>query len=208
MAAMAAHEIRNPIGIIRGAVELVQARNDGRLGPDDREALSDVLGEVERLRHLTQDFLDLARDPALVEAECDLSRLADEAAQGLARTHPEVEVVLRLSPTEVRCDEGRLRQILANLLQNAADAGARHVTITGEEQAGAVVLRVSDDGRGIAPDLQPRLFEPFATGRAAGTGLGLALSRRIAERHGGTLVLAATSPGGTSFELRLPRARG
>jgi len=208
MAAMAAHEIRNPIGIIRGAVELVQARGGGQLGPDDREALADVLGEVERLRRLTQDFLDLAREPALVEGDCDLARLAAEAAQGLTRTHPAVEVALDVPPAAVRCDEGRLRQILSNLLQNAAEAGAHRVAISGQARGGGIRLRVADDGGGIASQVQARLFEPFATGRAAGTGLGLALSRRIAERHGGSLALVGTGPNGTTFELRLPLLKG
>ncbi len=208
MAAMTAHEIRNPIGIIRGAVELVQARDGGRLGPDDREALSDVLGEVERLRRLTQDFLDLAREPAMVETSCDLAGLAADAAQGVARTHPTVAVAVDVPSTAVRGDEGRLRQVLSNLLQNAAEAGARRVAVSAEVRDGEALLRVTDDGRGVAPEVRPRLFEPFATARAGGTGLGLALSRRIADRHGGSLALVGTGPGGTTFELRLPLERG
>ncbi|GEJ59122.1 sensor histidine kinase [Anaeromyxobacter diazotrophicus] len=208
MAAMAAHEIRNPIGIIRGAVELMQERGGPRLAPPDREALGDVLGEVERLRRLTQDFLDLAREPALVEAECDLARLAADAAQGLAHTHPGVAVELELPPATLRGDEGRLRQVVSNLLQNAAEAGAGRVKVSGEARDSELRLRVADDGPGIAPQLKARLFEPFATGRAEGTGLGLALSRRIVARHGGSLELAGTGPAGTTFELRLPLRRG
>jgi signal transduction histidine kinase len=207
MASMAAHEIRNPIGIIRGAVELVQERSGQRLGADDREALGDILGEVERLRRVTQDFLDLAREPALVKAPADLATIAADVARNVARSFPEVRIEATLPPMAVEADVGRLAQVLANLLVNAAQAGARHVAIRGEARGGFGVVRVEDDGAGIPPAVRDRLFEPFATSKQDGTGLGLALSRRIVERHGGTLVLVpGTSP--TGFELRLPLRMG
>ena len=204
MAAMTAHEIRNPIGIIRSAVELVQARSGERLPPDDREALTDVLGEVERLRRLTQDFLDLAREPALVPARLDVAEVASDAARGLARTHPELDVVVKLPQTIVAGDAVRLRQVISNLLTNAAEAGAHRVELAGGVDGHAIRILVRDDGHGIDAEVRDRLFEPFATGRSSGTGLGLAISRRIAERHGGTLTLASSTARGTSFELRLP----
>lgn len=207
MAAMAAHEIRNPIGVIRSAVELVQARAGERLGPDDREALSDVVGEVERLRRLTQDFLDLAREPSLTLAPADLAALAAEAARGLAHAWPGVELDLEVPPVTIEADAARLRQVLSNLLANAAQAGARRVVVTGAIADGCVRLVVRDDGPGVPRELRERLFEPFATSRPDGTGLGLAISRRIAERHGGSLAFA-DEDGGAAFELRLPLARG
>lgn len=205
MAAMAAHEIRNPIGVIRGAVELVSQRAGEALGPDDREALADVLGEVDRLRRLTQDFLDFAREPALVPSEVDLARLAAEAAAGLGRSHPAVEVEIDLPPTVLRADGGRVQQVFANLYLNAAQAGARRIRVASRSAGASLVLTVSDDGPGISAAVASRLFEPFATGRAEGAGLGLALSRRIARRHGGDLRLAAPGPG-AAFELELPMA--
>ncbi len=208
MAAMAAHEIRNPIGIIRGAVELVQERAGARLSADDREALSDVIGEVERLRRLTQDFLDLAREPALVKAPTDLAESGAEAARGLARSYPGVAVELALPELVLDADAARLRQILGNLLANAAEAGAQSVSLRGEVLDGFARLVVEDDGSGIDPALGDRLFDPFATGRADGTGLGLAISRQIAERHGGSLRLVPSTGSGTAFELRLPVGKG
>ncbi|WP_242353125.1 PAS domain-containing sensor histidine kinase [Anaeromyxobacter sp. SG64] len=208
MGAMVAHEIRNPLGVIRGAVELVRERTAGALGPRDREALEDVLGEVERLRRLTDDFLDLAREPSISPAELDAAAVADEAARGLARSHPRVEVRLAVPPLPVRADPARLRQVLSNLLQNAAEAGAGRIEIRGSAVDGAVVLEVRDDGRGIDPALRARLFEPFATGRKDGAGLGLAIARRIVERHGGELRLVAGPGPGAAFEVRLPRSTG
>ena len=208
MAAMAAHEIRNPIGVIRGAVELVQERAGARLSEDDREALSDVIGEVERLRRLTQDFLDLAREPALVKAPADLAQSGAEAARRLARNYPGVTVELALPELVLDADAARLRQVFLNLLANAAEAGARRVILRGEVADGFARVLVEDDGPGIDPALRDRLFEPFATGRADGTGLGLAISRQIAERHGGSLRLVPSKSGGAAFELRLPVGDG
>jgi two-component system, OmpR family, sensor kinase len=207
MAASVAHEIRNPLGIIRAAVDLVSARAGEALSQRDRERLQDVLGEVERLRRLTQDFLDLSAEPKLARQPVDLAALADEAVRGTAALHPELEVRVALEPVPVvRADPGRIRQVLANLLANAARAGARHVRIDGATEPGAVRLTVRDDGRGIDPGMRERLFEPFATASEGGTGLGLAVSRRIVERHGGTLS-AVDAPGpGAVFALRLPVA--
>jgi two-component system OmpR family sensor kinase len=208
MAAMVAHEIRNPIGIIRGAVDLVRERSGGVLGPKDREALADVVGEVERLRRLTQDFLDLSRDPALVLGPEDLGAIAAEAARGLARTYPDVAVRLGVGPLSVNADRGRLQQVLSNLLLNSAQAGARTVELRAEATGKMARLEVRDDGPGIDPAVRGRLFDVFATGRADGTGLGLALSRRIVERHGGALALVSNGAAGAVFELRLPLAPG
>ncbi|HET9552933.1 MAG TPA: ATP-binding protein, partial [Anaeromyxobacteraceae bacterium] len=208
MAAMVAHELRNPVAVVRGAVELVQARAGATLPPRDRDALQDVLGEVDRLTRLTQDFLDLSREPALSLAPADLAELAAEAARGLARSHPAVEVRLAVPALPVEADPGRLRQLLANLLVNAAQAGARVVELRGAAGEGRARLVVADDGPGVPEALRPRLFDPFATGRAEGTGLGLAISRRIAERHGGALRLVDGAGPGATFELTLPLGGG
>lgn len=207
MASMAAHEIRNPIGVIRGAVELVQERAGPRLGPDDREALGDVLGEVERLRRLTQDFLDLAREPALVKTPVDLAELAADAARAITHAYPELAVEVTVPTLIVEADVGRVRGVVTNLLLNAAQAGAKHIDVVATAAGEFAQVIVKDDGEGIPPELRGRLFEPFATSKADGTGLGLAISRRIVERHGGSLDLA-TSGSCTTFELRLPLARG
>lgn len=206
MGAMVAHELRNPLGVIRGAAELVRTRAGAALGERDREALQDVLDETERLRRLTDDFLDLARDPAIVAGPVDVAAVVAEAARSVARTHPALEVHAE-GAARAQADAGRLRQVLANLLVNAAQAGAHHARVRVEGDGAAIRVTVRDDGPGIDAAVRPRLFEPFATGRAQGTGLGLALSRRIVERQGGTLRLGEGSgAGGAEFELRLPAA--
>lgn len=205
MAAMVAHEIRNPIGVIRSAAELVAARSGPFLGERDRSALNDVLGEVDRLRRMTEDFLDLAREPRLEAVAVDVAELAADAVRGLSRTHPSVTVRLDVPPLRALVDPGRTRQVLANLLVNAAEAGATSVEIAASASDGNARLALQDDGSGVDPTLRDRLFDPFVTGRSGGTGLGLAISRRIVERQGGALV-NLPSPRGARFELRLPLA--
>lgn len=204
MGAMIAHEIRNPLGVIRGAVELVSARGGTALQERDREALADVLGEVERLRRITEDFLDLAREPRIVLAPVSLAEVAAEAARGMGSTHPALRVSVEVPALTVQGDAVRLRQVVANLLLNAAQAGASTVAIRGEARDGVARLELRDDGPGVDPAVRERLFDVFATGRRGGTGLGLALSRRIVERHGGELRHLADVRPGAAFELRLP----
>lgn len=207
MGAMVAHEIRNPLGVIRGSVELVRARSGASLSPPDGDALVDVLGEVERLRRLTDDFLDLARDPAISEMPVDVCVLAEDAARAVGRSWGALAVHVE-GAARAQADPARLRQVLSNLLVNAAQAGAQNAWVRVDAQDGLARIVVRDDGPGVEPALRPRLFEPFATGRAEGTGLGLALSRRIVERHGGTLrLLDGGGTLGAAFEVRLPAAR-
>jgi len=206
MGAMVAHEIRNPLGVIRGSVELVRARSGAGLPPDDREALQDVLGEADRLRTLTDDFLDLARDPSIAPSSIDVIAVAEEAARSLGRTHSAIAVRVD-GAARAHADPARLRQVLSNLLVNAAQAGAGNAAVRADAEGGRARLIVRDDGPGVDPALRPRLFEPFATGRAEGTGLGLALSRRIVERQGGTLRLRDDLGPGAAFEVTLPLAR-
>ncbi len=163
-----------------------------------------MLGEVERLRVLTEDFLDLSADRPLQTTPIDLGEVAAEAAHGNRTIHPELDVSIGISAPPVSADPGRLRQVFANLLANAAQAGARRVEIRGGSRGDHVGVIVADDGPGVPADLRERLFEPFVSGRSGGIGLGLAVSRRIVERHGGTLALVDEGAGAV-FELKLPQ---
>jgi two-component system OmpR family sensor kinase len=206
MAAMVAHEIRNPLGTIRGAAELVRARCAERLSQADSEALSDILDEVERLRRLTDDFLDLAGNRTFVAVPVDATEIAEEAGRSLSRTHSMVTVRVSLPSLVVAADPGRLRQVFANLFVNAAQAGATNIEVTGTAAEGFATIYVRDDGPGIAAAIRERLFDPFATGRKDGTGLGLAICRRIAEGHGGDLQVLPGEGMGATFRMRVPVA--
>ncbi len=207
MAAMAAHEIRNPLGVMRGTVELMRERMGAAASERDREALQDLLLEIERLRALTEDFLDLGRDRPLSMAPLDASALLEEAAIATERSHPAVRVRRELGRLpQIVADAGRLRQVFANLLANAAQAqGSGEIALSASAESGRILVRVQDFGPGVPKGL--RLFDPFETRKQGGTGLGLYVAKRLVERHGGTLRLAGGPPGAV-FEVLLPAAGG
>jgi two-component system OmpR family sensor kinase len=207
MAAMAAHEIRNPLSVIRGTVELMIERAGAALSPRDRTGLEDVLGEVERLRRLTEDLMDLSADRPLASESVLPELLLEEAARATEAAFPGIRVKVSVngSLSSFEGDARRLRQVFANLLQNAAQAqGQGEVRLVAGVDGGQLVVRVEDDGPGVPAAVRARLFDPFITGKQNGTGLGLALCRRLVERHGGTLRLVPESRQGSTFEVRLP----
>lgn len=213
MAAMVAHEIRNPLGTIQAGTELLREQRP------DNPLIEDILEEVRRISGLTSEFLQLARDAPLELREVDLSALCDDVCgqlrraqgQGMA-TAPGPHRIERAGEDGVMVvgDAGRLRQVLLNLALNALQAqektaGLLEVSVSRRGAFAEVLVR--DEGPGIDERLGKQLFEPFATTKVGGTGLGLVLSRRIAERHGGALDLVQNRPGerGARFLLRLPR---
>jgi signal transduction histidine kinase len=204
MAAMVAHEVRNPLGILRGQVELARER----LGDRERERLDDMLAEIERLNRLTDEFLGLARDLPIEVAPVELAQLARTIADEARVAAPDASLVVSAAePIEVSADADKLRQSVLNLVLNAIQVGGSGVAIRLEvTRAGKRArITVADDGPGIPTELAATLFEPFVSARPGGSGLGLAVARRIAERHGGVLVLESP-PGerGARFSIYLP----
>jgi two-component system OmpR family sensor kinase len=210
MAASVAHDIRNPLGVIRGTVELTRKRSGATLSLRDDEALGDILGEVERLRQLTDDFLDLSADRPLDRRLVSVAPLLDEAARATRLLHSGVRIEVTDGVgdgVKVDGDAARLARVFRNLLANAAEArpeGSIHVAT--RVDGGDMVVSVRDQGPGVPAELHGSLFEPFATmGKTGGTGLGLAVSQRLVARHGGRLTHVPTDAGAL-FEVRLPVA--
>jgi two-component system OmpR family sensor kinase len=203
MAAMVAHEVRNPLGVVRGQVELLRER----LAPAGRDAerVEEILAEIERVNQLTHEFLTLAREAPLERAPVDVTALAEEVAGAARLAAPAATIEVEGEPVTALGDAGRLRQALLNLALNAAQVGGDGVTVRlAVARAGGVVrVTVSDDGPGVPPALAATLFEPFVSGREGGSGLGLAVAARIAERHGGRLALEP-SERGARFALTIP----
>jgi signal transduction histidine kinase len=211
MAAMVAHEVRNPLSVIRGTVELMRERAGAELPAWQQKGLEDLLDEVQRMARLTDDFLSLGTpDRPLAAAPIDLAGVLGEAARAAEASFREVRVLCRFSPLPpVAGDPGRLRQVFANLLANAGQAQERgEIELSAETAGGAARVRVHDSGPGIPQAVRERLFDPFVTTKAGGTGLGLAVAQMIVERHGGTLALVDDGRPGTTFEVRLPLAAG
>ncbi len=205
LAAAAAHEIRNPLGIIRGNAELMRERLGDKLSEKDWRALADIQGEVERLKQLTEDLMALDEKRPLTKQPLSLKELLEGVAAATEAAFPGVKVRRGFGELpDVEGDPARLRQALLNLLANAAQAQpAGEIGLEAVAKEKALELRVSDQGPGVSEEVRARLFEPFATGREGGTGLGLHVSRALVERHGGTLVLREGLP--TVFVLTLPR---
>jgi signal transduction histidine kinase len=213
--AAVAHDLRNPLTALKMA--LARVRPDRPLPPEERlRQTVDVFGrQVARLERLLEDFLDASRIEAgrisLEHADADLRDLAREAVElfGDASPRHRLELVAP-APVPVRCDPSRVAQVLNNLLSNAikySPAGGRvAVEVTLEEGAG--VVAVSDEGIGVPSAERDRIFEPFLRGAAArdmpGAGIGLSISRRIAEAHGGSLEVESRPDQGSTFRLRLP----
>nr|WP_255479797.1 ATP-binding protein [Quadrisphaera sp. RL12-1S] len=212
----AAHELRTPIAVLRGELEL--ALRLGRDLPEDAaESLAAALGEAERLEHLAQDLLVLASAErgASARAAVDLAALAQREAPRLAAAHP-VDVQVSGPAAVVEGDERALGRLLANLVANAESAGAARVRVRTAlaDGDGPVQLVVADDGRGFPPELVATATERFTRGDAArtrsssGAGLGLAIVAAVVSDHGGELELGHDDElGGAAVVVRLPRAR-
>ena len=208
---MANHDLRTPLGAILVFLDLA------RRYAGDPQRLGDTLAKIERAtRHmlrLTGDLLDAARfetgEIPIDPQEGDLAARVQAAIERQAEP-ASIDAQIPDVPVIARFDETRIDQVLDNLLSNALrhTAQGTRVTISLAREGSSVVVRVRDHGAGIAPDERARLFAPFyqtPRGRSyGGTGLGLHISRRIAEAHGGRLVLEESSPTGSTFRLSLP----
>ena len=222
MAAGLAHEIKNPLGAIKGAAQLLgDARSADHLGPSEREFLGIILEEVERLDRVVGSVLDYARpskgDLGSVDANVvvrgTLKLLSSDRAEvSSARTELDPEL------PRVRADAEQLRQVLINLIRNAAQAMASNGTVyvstrtrqdrqaLGRDPSTWVEISVRDEGPGIAPHVMKNLFVPFVTTKDRGTGLGLAISQRVVAEMGGRIDVTSRTGMGSTFTVVLPAA--
>lgn len=217
LAAGVAHEIRNPLTAIKAALFIQQKQ----FQPGSREHADSQLVEREilRLERIVNEFLQFARPTEPRLAEVDAVALLREVGTlltpQLARHN--IQLTVADAPAfHVHADAAQIKQVLINLIQNAADAigenGAVRLTVRaerkrlgGREQA-AAVLEVSDNGKGMSPEVQHRLFDPFFTTKETGTGLGLSIAAGIIEKHGGALQYQSWPGRGTTFGIVLPQA--
>ena len=193
-----AHQLRTPLATIKGSCQLLLERQTG----EAVGSLERILRQAERMDRLLGDLLDYAR-PTIAEARpVPLAELTPE----LATADPRVRVGAG-GELAVQADAEHLRQILANLVDNALQASPAEtpVEIAARAADDGVEITVADRGPGLGEDPE-RLFEPYVTGRAGGTGLGLPIARSLARANGGDLTLAERPGGGAVARLRLPRA--
>ena len=217
LAAGVAHEIRNPLTAIKAALFTQQKRFAA--GSPEHSDVKVVEREIVRLERIVNDFLQFARpaEPEPVVMAADLLLLETKLffAPQLEK-QPDSDVSEPSAPMYVKVDPAQMKQVLINLVQNAADSIGQDGAITlrarqsrkpllnGEKQH--VILEVSDTGRGISAEAQKRLFDPFFTTKENGTGLGLSIAARIVQKHGGVLQYQTQVNRGTTFGILLPQA--
>lgn len=206
MAAVVAHEVRNPLAGIRGAMQIL----GGRVPPDSREqrVIAEVVSRIDTLNDIVEDLLLFARPRPVVPTAVRIRDLLAETIS-LLKTDPRFEgITIRTDPTDasVVADADQLKLVLQNLLINGAQAmnGPGEIRVSTRAEGGWLELRIIDQGPGILPEARDHLFEPFYTTKHRGTGLGLATTRRIMENHGGTIDLECPPEGGTVAIIRLP----
>ena len=215
MAAMITHEVRNPLSSIGLNTELLEEEL-GALPPERaaeaRSLVAAIISEIDRLTDITEEYLTFAGLPkpklrleSVGKVVADLVEFEREALR-----HRGVRLILELSPKlpSVRLDEAQIRQALRNLIRNAAEAASERddplVTVGGAADGAAVRISVRDNGNGVPEEMLDKLFEPFASAKKGGTGLGLALSQQIAREHGGELEVVSHPGEGATFTLELP----
>jgi signal transduction histidine kinase len=227
MSAGLAHEFKNAIATLHGYAQLLQ---NLKLDERGQTATTSLLNEVRSLSEMINAFLNFARPQPLQLDEVSLNEVIDECANELKPFYHTQRVDLMLGPRTsrpprltidapkqepltIRADERMLRQVLLNLLRNAAEAipaeqSLRRVRVSCYEERDVnarewAVVEIEDSGEGIPiTDLQ-RIFIPFFTTKAQGHGIGLALAHRVIAEHGGTLTAANSAPGGAIFTIRL-----
>jgi len=217
LAAGVAHEIRNPLTAIKAAVFIQQKK----FLPGSPEASDAALvqREILRLERIVTEFLQFARpaepDLATILSDQPLKEVQSLLGPALARNN--IRLLLEDSaPLSVKVDGEQMKQVLINLVQNAADSIGRDGAITlrsradrkslAQRETDVVILEVTDTGPGIAPEVEKRLFDPFFTTKAEGTGLGLSIAACIVQKHGGALQYQTQVNHGTTFGIILPRA--
>lgn len=216
-ASAVAHEVRNPLGVLSAHLKVLERKG---LDPDSAQAMRE---QIDRASHFIDELLRYGRPRPLELRFVDLDATVDlafsTARQGLGAAAPAVELekVREGQPPLVEADQAQLSQLLVILFENAllalASAAQPRLRVTIRAAGSDVQLVAEDSGPGIPPELAPRLFQPFVTGRKRegprpGTGLGLAIARGIAERHGGSIRAGRSDElGGARFEVQVPRTQ-
>lgn len=218
MTSAVVHDLRNPLTVVKGYADLAHSLAvRGGDGATIARELETVRSESDRLRRMIEEILDFARggsprlDLQTVPAAAFLEGVLQPLAEDLRERGIEAELDLRLDGApEVTLDRDRIQRVLENLVINAREALAcwwlqRRVTIRGRIEGDRLAVRVADSGPGIPEEAAGQLFEPFATGKKQGTGLGLVTVRNLVKAHGGDVRVETKAPeGGAAFTVLLP----
>ncbi|MCE9670405.1 ATP-binding protein [Myxococcus stipitatus] len=205
MSAVLAHELRNPLASLKGHSQLLAERVEG----DEvlRPKADRIVNEAVRLEQLTNDLLAFVRSGELRRTGTDPNEVLRAAVEATGEARVEAHYLPGRERWEL--DAGRFQQALENVLRNAVQVSpeGRRVEVDAVREGSSLVFIVKDHGPGIPRGDEERIFEPFVTGRLRGVGLGLAITRRIVELHGGSISARTRAEGGAEFRLIVP-ARG
>lgn len=201
MAAVLAHEIRNPLGSIKGFAQYLSER-----GSEGKSELGVIVDEAKRLEHLTEDLLLYARPPEVRLEKFNLLEIAEEAVKSVRESVQHATVITQIrSDLEIVSDREKLKQILLNVLTNSAEAVPEGglIEIKAQRTGDKILIIISDNGPGMDEDTRSKAFNSFFTTKAKGTGLGLAIVDKLSKSLGGTIDLR--SEHGTVFTLTIPQ---
>ena len=207
LAASLAHEIRNPLGSIEGAIDIV-----GRTADDDRrrEFLGIIKKETRRLNGLLTNLLDFARPrtPQIRQTHLDtiVRAVVDLTSHNAQQQNIELKLDIAPGLPQVECDSEQIIQVLLNVTLNAIQASPAggQISISAHRRDSMILLRVGDEGGGIAEAELDKIFDPFYTTKEGGTGLGLAISYQILTQHGGGIAVERNPDKGMTFTLSFP----
>jgi len=209
LSAVVAHEIRNPLAGIKGFIQLIETATDME---EARHYASKVIRQSRRMETLVNELLAFAREDKLERQPIDLALLVQDCVEMVRMEADSTRVEIIHTPhtaINVMVISDRIIQLLLNLLKNGLqampDGGVLLVELKNDKSRATV--RISDSGIGIPPENIPHIFEPFWTSKARGTGLGLALCRKVAQEHGGELTVESSAGIGTTFTFTLPMER-
>jgi signal transduction histidine kinase len=204
-----AHEIRNPLGALEGAVAILHRPE---LAAESRREFAEMAAkEVGRLKSLLTSFLDFARPQAPRRTEIEPALLLESVARLSMETARLAGIGIKIETegnASVSVDAEQIKQVLLNLVLNAIQASPARsqVLLSAHQEDGSVLLEVIDEGSGIAPENIERIFDPFFTTRAAGTGLGLSIAHQIVHGHGGEISVRNNPDRGATFTVALSLA--
>jgi two-component system sensor histidine kinase PilS (NtrC family) len=205
LSAQLAHEIRNPIASMRGAAQMLA--EDSETGAPQERMAHLIVREADRLALLVESYLKLARPPPPRQSAARVDQIVSETVEMLRADPAFVSVSLeeRYDSVVALVDDAQLKQVLINLIRNAAraTAGAGSVRVVVATDEGTPTIEVWDSAGSIPPDDLGRIFEPFYTTEVEGTGLGLSTVQSIVRAHGGTIEVSSSPESGTSFKVRL-----
>ncbi len=206
MAAVLAHEIRNPLSSIKGFAQIYM---EDTSDPDLREDMAVVVEQTDRLERLTANLLVYARPTELHVEMFDVHELCMELKRLISAENKGIELVMNCQSREISADREKLAQILLNLIQNSIEAlsswdGEKKVTVDFDISDQGIDITIKDTGPGFPPGMEDKLFEPFVSTKTKGTGLGLAIVKRLVTAMDGTLKAENSREGGAMVEIFLP----